>query len=151
VQKDIQYFFWLSLIENLRKKIGLSYPRMYKESSYNFDPHLLKLKPPVYLKGYFQSFKYILDRENLIREIYKFPIYELDKKNQKIKETILSNLSVSVHIRRGDYVKDEKIQNFHGNCDMDYYNRGIKYFSSVNTNFHLIFFSDEIDWVIKEF
>jgi len=150
-EKEIYLFYILTNLEKLKKKLGFNYPKVFVESTFAFDPQVLKLKAPVYLKGYFQSHNYFSAKEKLIRNIYKFPLNGLDEKNEKIKRKIVSEYSVSVHIRRGDYVKDKKTKKFHGNCSMAYYNKAIEFFSSRISDFNLVFFSDDIQWVQQEF
>lgn len=150
-EEEIFSFYILTNIERFKKKLGFNYPKIFEETSFIFDPQVLKLKAPVYLKGYFQSPNYFSGREKFIRDIYKFPISCLDERNEKIRRKIVSEISVSVHIRRGDYVADNKTKKFHGNCSMAYYKKAIDYFSSVLIDFNLIFFSDDISWVQQEF
>lgn len=69
---------------------------------------------------------------------YINPIF-VDKKN------------VAVHVRRGDYVKSESINKFHGTCGIDYYHVCINELNKKNDNLNYLFFSDDIDWVKKEF
>ncbi|WP_144959055.1 alpha-1,2-fucosyltransferase [Gillisia sp. Hel_I_86] len=150
-KEEIYFFYILTTLEKLKKKLGLNYPKVYEELSFGFDPKVLNLQAPVYLKGYFQSHNYFSRREKFIQNIFKFPINELDERNEKIRLLIVSGISVSIHVRRGDYVADDKTKNFHGNCTMSYYKKAIAFFSSRLTNFNLVFFSDDIQWVQQEF
>ena len=71
--------------------------------------------------------------------------------NKNISELILNSNSVGIHIRRGNYVADAQVNHIHGTCDMDYYNRSIKYISGRITNPHFYIFSDEIEWAKQNF
>lgn len=150
-EKEIAGFTKLAVPDTFKKKLGFNYPEIFYESSFCFDSKVLKLNSPVYLNGYFQSYKYFTGKENLIRRIFKFPNDDLDTENIKIKRKILGKTSVSVHIRRGDYVQNKKTADFHGNCSKEYYHKAIEYLSTKLTDFNLIFFSDDIPWVQKEF
>jgi hypothetical protein len=68
----------------------------------------LSIKKNAYLSGYWQNEQYFFDFMNAIRNdfIFKQP---LSGENKRIAEEILAHNSVSLHIRRGDYVN--KIQN----------------------------------------
>src|SRR5690606_38995840 len=69
-----------------------------------------------YLDGYFQSETYFQNIKEEIRERFVFP--NLDKKNSEIKKQILnSENSVSIHIRRGDYVTNPLTYNYHGTLE----------------------------------
>jgi hypothetical protein len=59
--------------------------------------------------------------------------------------------TVGVHIRRGDYINDKHTQKFHGNCGKDYYLEAIKKIKQEKKDITFIFFSDDIDWVKKNF
>jgi hypothetical protein len=150
-EKDINFFTQLSYFNRLRKKLGMNYPYFFEESSYKFSPKVLDLKPPVYLDGYFQSYKYFKGEEDRIRRLFSFPEEELGNNNEEIKRKILRKKSVSIHVRRGDYVENKKTQEFHGNCTIDYYKEAIQYLSLGISDFQIIFFSDDISWVKERF
>lgn len=147
---QILAFKKLSNINRVKKKLKLNYPKIYNEMSFSFNPKVLKLKAPLYLSGYFQSFKYFLGYETIIQKIFEFPLKELDDHNKEILEIIKKSNSISVHIRRGDYVTNKNTQKFHGNCSLDYYRHSIEYFSA-NKDATFIFFSDDMDWVKQNF
>ena len=63
---------------------------------------------------------------------------------QKILDLIHETNSVSLHVRRGDYVK---LQHIHGLCDLDYYAHAIRFITEHLTNPHFFIFSDDIQWV----
>lgn len=135
----------------IQRKLGLKYPKIIKEKSFNFDPELLTMKAPIFLKGYFQSYKYFTGVENKIRQFYEFPDEKLDGRNEETRSRILAKPSVSVHIRRGDYVENRKTQEFHGNCSVEYYKKAINYLLVSIKDFNLVFFSDDISWVQNQF
>jgi len=101
---DILSFNNLSNLSKLKKKIGLKYPKIYQESSFNFQDEVLLMKSPLYLKGYFQSYKYFRNNEDLIRNIFSFPINLLDSINKDLLFELKKQNTIAVHIRRGDYV-----------------------------------------------
>lgn len=134
------------------KKIFFKKIKTYSEPSFNFDPEALKLKKPVYIKGYFQSYKYFEGYEDLIRNIFKFPKDKIGKENIELLNDIKKSNSISIHIRRGDYVNNNKTNKVHGTCDLEYYNNAIKNITDNNNEgFKLFFFSDDIDWVKEKF
>jgi len=95
----------------------------------------------VFYDGYWQNegfFKHI--REQVLNT-YSFPIFK-DVKNEQLAGKLIRSNSVSIHIRRGDYLKEP----IWCVCDQDYYERSIKYvLSKDNVNF-LCVFSDDIQW-----
>lgn len=82
------------------------YPHFREEKRHGFDPGLAA--PPrrhTYFKGYFQTEQYFLHcREQLCREFrLKTP---LTPENARILEDIRSCCSISLHIRRTDYLSN---------------------------------------------
>lgn len=145
--------FWLKLklkiIWKLRKKLngkkflGLT---LYSEQHFAFDENAFKVKPNTYIEGFFQSEKYFQDIENELRADFQFK-NPPDEENQKLIEKIGATNSISLHIRRGDYVKKKRYQNLYACCSFDYYKRGVEYIQSKYPNPTLFIFSDDIEWV----
>lgn len=100
----------------------------------------------IYFYGYWQSLEYFKDiRSQLIKD---FTLkQELDFNNLKIKEEISNCNSVSLHVRRGDYMKMKDALNGHGLCSLEYYNKAIKVITEKVVNPCFYVFSDDIDWV----
>lgn len=81
-----------------------------------------------------------------------FKDVRLSEKNANLINTIVSKNTVSIHIRRGDYLK-AKVQNFYGGiCTSHYYERAIQTIKDrLGDNLLFIFFSDDPDYVIKTY
>jgi hypothetical protein len=149
-EKDLLFFKQLSVFNKIKRDLGFNYPKMYKEPSFSFDENVLNLKSPAYIRGFFQSYKYFIGYENLIRKLFVFPT-TLDEVNQKVVANIKQSQSISVHIRRGDYVNDAITNQYHGICNLDYYQKAISLFTQENHDFTLFFFSDDCHWVKEQF
>ncbi len=150
-KEDILYFEQLSLIYKIRRELNLNYPEMRYENNFSFDNKIKKSKPPVYLRGFFQSFKYFKGHEDDLRTLFKFSEDKLDDENKVFLEKIKLSRSASIHIRRGDYVEDKITQKFHGNCSRDYYDQAISKILEFDEEVEFFFFSDDIKWVENEF
>ena len=90
----------------------------------------------------YQSEKYFIQiKDTILREI--IPVSPLTIEIQDIVNNIRSkDDSVSIHIRRGDYV-----DNIHHNvCDLDYYYKAIEYIKTKTQNPTFFIFSDDIQW-----
>jgi hypothetical protein len=74
-----------------------------------------------YLIGYWQSEKYFDDISDIVRSAFIFK--DIDKRNFLIGEKMKLENSVSVHLRRGDYVENPLYSNI---CTQDYYDKAIK-------------------------
>ncbi|NVJ88626.1 MAG: alpha-1,2-fucosyltransferase [Flavobacteriaceae bacterium] len=125
-------------------KIGVKPAK--KEKSLLFNKDFKSLKGNEYVKGYFQTEKYFKEiRETLLSE---FVIKQkLSSKTKKIEQQILAlKNTCSLHIRRGDYISDEKANKVHGTCDLDYYDRAIKIINKKYSEITFFIFSDDISW-----
>ena len=120
----------------------------FKEKQFNFDPEVFKVSGDVYVEGYWQSEKYFKDIKHTIREDLQFKT-EPDPANKEMADLILNLNSVSVHIRRGDYVSDPEVKKVHGTCSMDYYNNAVENMLEKIKNPHFFVFSDDPAWVLK--
>lgn len=149
--KDVDSFYQLAKIHKLKRKLGLNYPKIYNEPSFGFQSYALSITPPVYLEGYFQSYKYLVGYEGYIRQLFSFRGDTLDEINHELLIKIKNSNSIAIHIRRGDYVSDKITAEYHGICGINYYLEAIKLLASKNNNFTLIFFSDDSYWVKERF
>lgn len=113
----------------------------------NFDQNVLERKGDIYLDGYFQSYKYFTPiREKLLTEItLKDGLGKTAAAWQK--QIVTKATTVSIHIRRGDYVVNEKVRREFGPCPVDYYRRAMAKLSETVINPTYVVFSDDIAWV----
>lgn len=150
-ETQINKFNKLSYLNRIKRKIKLNYPKKFIEPTMHFYQKVFSLKTPLYLDGYFQSYKYFFGYEDFIKDQFNFPIKKIGIKNEKLLEDIMAKNSVSVHVRRGDYVLDKNTQEFHGVCSVNYYLDAIKLIASKMDDLLLVFFSDDTEWAIEEF
>ena len=112
---------------------------------FHFDPDILDLSDGVYLEGSWQNEKYFADIEAIIRQEFTVKIPQAGK-DKELAEQIASCESVSLHIRRGDYVSNSHTNQFHGTCDLDYYLRCVDCLTKTVKNPHFFIFSDDPEW-----
>lgn len=130
-------FYYLSkIIKPLYKKSN----KYIKQKELKFDQNYLEISNG-YFNGYWQSEKYFKDIEGLIRCHFKFP--NLDIKNQKFIDSLSTKNTVSIHIRRGDYVNHPDYKDI---CTLNYYKKAILHFTSIDKNCHFVVFSNDINW-----
>ncbi len=116
------------------------------EPKFNYWQEIKQSPPNCYLHGYFQSEKYFQDHAPTIREDFSFHL-GINEHNIEVINHIEKVNAVSLHVRRGDYVKDPKAAANHGLCSLDYYRAAIKYVAErVDTPFFFVF-SDDPVWV----
>lgn len=111
-----------------------------------FDKMLFKANLPLYIAGGFQSYKYFDRHRNIIVKEF-VPKNDLAGKNAQFSTHISSCNSVSLHVRRGDYVFDEKTHKKHGVLPLDYYKRAIDIIKSKFDDPVFFVFSDDKEWV----
>lgn len=114
----------------------------------DYNPNMLKLPDGVYLEGYWQSEKYFIGIEQIIRDDFTLKETQTGK-NKEVAEHILSSESVSIHIRRGDYIDSPIVGNSQDACSLDYYHRCIDEISQKTSNPVFFVFSDDIEWCRK--
>ena len=106
-----------------------------------YHPEILDLPGDIYYHGYWINKNWFAQYQNIFLQELKFPEIT-DSKNKEYLQKIQNTNSVSIHIRRGDYVKlglaletdiyQALIQNFISNVPFG--------------NWHLFVFSDDISW-----
>ena len=111
----------------------------------HFDPDILRLRGSVYLRGYWQSEKYFKDIEHIIRQDFTFR-HTPDPENQKVARIIANTNSVSLHIRRGDYVSNPRFSRKFGVCSLEYYQSAAAKIIEKVQDPHFFVFSDDIPW-----
>jgi len=122
-----------------------------ERNQFQFDPNILHKENGVCLDGYWQSEKYFVGIEKIIRlELsIKTP---LSGKNKEMAGLIHSSSSIGIHIRRGDYVADPHTNQYHGICSIEYYHQCIEQLTlNAVKNPHFFIFSDDPEWVYANF
>lgn len=118
---------------------------VYKEKHFHFDPNVLKLPGNVYLSGYWQSEKYFKRFASALR--HEFTVRSApNAKTAELLQLIRNVNSVSVHLRRGDYVSDPRTSQTHGACPVEYYWRAADQIKWMITAPYFFVFSDDIEW-----
>jgi hypothetical protein len=135
----------LRLSNHLRK--NRIYPKTYyQEKSHFFDEELLNYRWSLYLDGYWQSEKYFKEIAAIIRK--EFQLRDRPSEPSQIMAGLIENCdSVSLHIRRGDYVSNPEAYQHHGLCTLEYYYAAINRLASQLKAPHFFIFSDDIPWV----
>lgn len=127
------------------KNKGYKKTHIYDGRLYGFEPSLLKKKGDLYVDGYFQTPRYFNAVAETIKKdfVLKAP---LDGKNMELAERIKSSNSISVHIRRADYITIKQFYDVFGVCSVDYYNKCSSAIAKKVESPNFFVFSDEIEW-----
>ncbi len=150
--KRIAFEEYAPIVKYIRSKLGKSVwkkSKSYKEEKrFYFDPTVFDFGDDIYLEGYWQCEKYFKDIEDVIRKELTLN-RSLDRKNREVSELMRDSNSVSLHIRRGDYVSNPDTKAALGICSLEYYKLCIEHISRDVENPHFFLFSDDIAWTKK--
>jgi hypothetical protein len=125
---------------------------VYREPHFHFDPSVFSLGGnEVLLDGYFQSPRYFEGVESLLRERFQ-PKAPLSKAAANWEARIdLSPCSISLHVRRGDYLT-LAASAVHAALDRGYYDRAVSLMQNlVGSQAEFFLFSDEPDFIAEAF
>lgn len=132
-------------IKTYQRILHLSPIQYVKEQTINFRPEILTLGDNTYLDGYWQSEKYFSDIEDVIRKEFT-----VKSKPDPINESYLGEIrdceSVSVHVRRGDYVSNPTTAQVHGFLGLGYYQKALSIILENTDRPHFFVFSDDLEW-----
>ena len=119
-----------------------------RQKYFHFDPNILKVSNDTYFDGLWQSEKYFSDISNIIRREFTLK-NNPNKINNRILATIDGVNSVSLHIRRGDYVSNPIASQTLGVLSLDYYKTALAFIAKKVKKAHVFVFSDDMSWAKK--
>lgn len=131
-----------SILRKLIQRRGTEYIEEYLK----YDERVLDDSSNLYYIGYWQSYKYFSFIESEIRKNFIFPIPQIDNYNKNLRNIILSSNSVSIHIRRGDYVGNSVYEDI---ATLDYYQRALDYMDRNVSNMKIFLFSNDVEWCLR--
>lgn len=140
------------IIDRIRNKLNKTKRNLYHENlDKGYQPEIFGLDN-VFLNGYWQCEKYFDGIKNLIKSDFTFPL-EIIKNGEidKIAREMKNCNSVSVHVRRGDYLRPGLKEIFGNICTEEYYKEAIDYIREHVDNPVFYFFSNDIKWVRDNF
>lgn len=139
-------------IENFLDVKNYFRAKQYNEQHFHFDPDLLKTSGNIYMNGYWQSEKYFKDIEDIIRKDFTFKEF-VKPKNDSVKSEIQMhhNNSISIHVRRGDYVSNPQTNEYHGVLPIKYYEKAASIITDKIKDPYFFIFSDDINWCKSNF
>lgn len=114
----------------------------YREPHFHFDESFFSAPSDCYVEGYFQSEKYFAPIADIVRHEFTMKPQFVQHLRDKAAE-LRERRSVSVHIRRGDYVTN---RNFWV-LSADYYAAAIAYLRQRIPDLAIYYFSDTPGWV----
>ena len=123
---------------------------VYAENKFSYNADICNVKDDTIILGFWQSEKYFKNiRKELLEEIK--PRKDLCRDIVDYKHEINSVNSVSLHVRRGDYITNANAASYHHVCDLGYYKKAIEFITKQVIDPIFFIFSDDPDWVRNEF
>lgn len=122
-------------------------PTVYEVKEKQADMSLLNITGGV-IKGLFQTSVFCKMIEEQLRTILVFQP-EMEYKLLELGNSINQYNSISIHIRRGDYLQGNNQWIYGGICTEKYYEQAIQYMQEHVKECKICFFSDDIEWVKK--
>ena len=112
----------------------------------SFFSDIVKTRKNLFL-GYWQSEFFFKEIKNDIFHAFTFKIELLSLKTLSVLEDIKRGNSVSVHIRRGDYLLPENLQLYGNICTIEYYQKALTVICERVSQPSFFVFSNDIAWV----
>jgi hypothetical protein len=133
------------LLHRIRRKLGLHTLVVSERQPGVFQPEVLRAPRNSYLRGYWQSEKYIKPIREYLRSEFtpKLPVRQLYR---ELTNQVLERNSVSVHIRRSDYVHNPIHAAFHGVLPVEYYIDAIREILMRVNDPTFFIFTDDMAW-----
>lgn len=122
--------------------------KIVKENfDYNFKKdYMTPSKGITFYYGGWHSEKYFLDSKENIDKAFEFNPPN-DKENLECIDEIEKTNSVSIHVRRGDFLNADNINLFGDVCTKEYFVKAITEIESKINNPHFFIFSNDLEWV----
>lgn len=139
---DFQNYFLYRFKRKLFQKLPFLNKKILVENVSPFRPDILDTYS--LFDGYWQSYKYLQPIEQKLRE--QFVLKGIEFADLELHTAIRNGNSVSLHIRRGDYLKGKNAA-IYENVSMAYYEEAIGYFSKELVAPQFYVFSNDLDWV----
>lgn len=119
-------------------KHGLWKYNFYEAEEEQYLKKAVGIKGPCYVKGWFQDERYFsMIKRELVKELT--PKKKI-KISQELRRALENEESVSIHIRRGDYVKTRNA------LKIEYYKQAAAWIKGQYRRPQFLIFSDDLDW-----
>lgn len=137
-----------TIFNRILRKIGKTTKKSHYKEKYDDTIEVLKNLEDYYLDGFWQNEKFFYDIRRQLLSEFIFPEIE-SQQNRDIKAKIEACNSVSVHIRRGDYVSDKYMKKYGSVCNEQYYAKAVEYMLSRVKDAEFFVFTDDYEWVVS--
>lgn len=144
--------YWNTIFSRIPTIRSSEFSKIKFQNIYEQGSQFQKIDIPngdVLLHGYWQCYKYLEKYRDELRQLFTLPnMNTVNDEFKKIQEQYPDNKYVSIHVRRGDYLK---LSHVHTVLNMDYYRQAINLLESYCSNLVFVIFSDDIKWCRENF
>lgn len=117
-------------------------PLVYQEEIFKYSENVFYTRRP-YIRCTFINEKYFKSISDDVRKTYTFA--NIDTRNNAFAQVMNNEESVSLHIRRGDYLLYPQYEI----CDEQYFRKAIDYINSHVVSPKYYVFSDDPNWCVE--
>jgi hypothetical protein len=137
----------LGIVSKLGRQVSR---RLLRRYFVDWHPSVMQRRGNVYLEGYFQSERYFAAIHSRVRREFTLRP-ELSQVTAVLRDRIasLGSSSVALHVRRGDYVSNDKTARSYNVCGPEYFRRAIERLRQQVPDARLVLFSDDVDWTLR--
>ncbi len=147
--EEIKHFN-VSGANKLKRVLQRTFPGAYRylyvaENTFEYQQGFENYPTNTYLSGFWQSERYFKKIKPLLLNTFTpkaLPTTENAEWIAKMQHTE----SVSLHIRRGDYISNKNALAHHGICDLPYYYRALEHIKRTHPKIDVFVFSDDLPW-----
>ena len=133
------------VLEKLRPGVSRS-GRVAFEPAGNFWPGIDGVGPDAYLHGYWQSERYFEAAGQTLVQQLRFRQPTSAENARWLDRIAEGTSSVSVHVRRGDYISNPKNRGIYAECTAAYYRAALDHIRQAHSGVRCFVFSDDIAW-----
>jgi hypothetical protein len=134
----------------LLKILGISI--VNENDDYNFKPEYLQPSRGIkFYAGGWHSEKYFLEIKDEVRNTFQFNLKNIGAENLKILKQLKNPNSVSVHVRRGDFLDSNNFSKLGAVCTLNYFVVAIEKMKTLVDQPHFFFFTNDGPWVNTHF
>lgn len=121
---------------------------LLSDLSPSYDVRFEKASDGTYLHGFWQSWRYLTEFSAQIATELQ-PREPLSPRNAALMASMRTTASVSLHVRRGDYLSAAHA--YHGVLDLEFYKAAMDHVLGVERCPAVYVFSDDLDWCRQVF
>lgn len=133
------------LLKGLSRYLSPLVRPVITERSFRYDHQVLSVPKTAYLAGYWQSARYFASIKGKLRLEFSMNLPPCAHV-QRLAEEAGQAGSISIHVRRGDYVNTPATNAFHGVCGIDYYRAAAKHLAGEVAEPRFLVLSDDLSW-----